>query len=263
MNVSEEPLVSIITPLYNTVAFIEETIESVLSQSYQNWEMIIVNDQSTDGGDAIAQRYAAQDSRIQFTTNEANMGGALTRNVAIEIAQGKYIAFLDADDVWYPEKLTTQIGFMQEQGVGFTYSAYENVDEEGQRLSLVQVPAKVSLQKMYSHNYIGCLTAVYDVTAHGKFFMPDIRKRQDFALWLTMLEKFDYAYRVGPMLGKYRIRANSLSSSKLDAIKFYWRVLRSVGGLSVVSAAYYTTKYVFLTAMKKKFPSLYNRMQAR
>lgn len=147
---------------------------------------------------------------------------------------------------------------MEINSIGFCFSNYKTMGENGNYLSDVITPEKVSLRNMYSHNYIGCLTVIYDTIFFGKFYMPDIRKRQDYALWLTMLKKFDHAYSLQESLAFYRIRTESLSTSKIDAVKYYWRILRNIGELPTLLSVYYTIKYVILTAMKKHIPKIYN-----
>ncbi len=253
----KKPKISIITPLYNAENFIKQAISSAIAQTYINWEMIIVDDCSQDKSYHIAKEFIITDKRIKLYQNKENIGGAKTRNIAIKKAKGQFIAFLDADDIWFPEKLEKQINFMSTNNIGFCFSNYETINEEDNYLSCVFTPEKVSLKDMYSHNYIGCLTAIYDTSFFGKFYMPDIRKRQDYALWLTMLKKFDYAHSLQEPLASYRIRKESLSKNKLDAVKYYWKVLREVGQLSPLSSGYYTAKYISITAIKKHFPYLY------
>lgn len=255
-----KPLISVITPLYNAKDHIEDTIKSVLNQTYQNWEMIIVDDVSNDGGNEIVSRHALLDSRIKLIQHTVNKGGAGARNTALELANGRLIAFLDADDLWDPEKLELQSEFMLTNNIGFSFSNYRTMDEDGRFLNNVDVPSKVKLSDMYYHNYIGCLTAMYDVNFFGKFYLPDIRKRQDYALWIKMLAHYDFAHSINSCLASYRIRKSSLSSSKIDAVKYYWKVLYNVANLSLLASSYYTCVYVILTFMKKKIPFLYKKI---
>lgn len=245
-------------PLFNAEPFVRHAVNSVQSQTYSNWELIIVDDCSTDRGLAVVQSISDDDPRIIVLKNSRNIGGAETRNIAIAKAKGAFIAFLDADDLWEKDKLQNQIDFMSEnKEVNFCFSSYKTIDEQGKFINNVKTTPKVNLQKMYSHNYIGCLTVIYRVSTHGKFYMPNIRKRQDFALWLIMLEKFDYAYSLDATLASYRIRKESLSTNKIDAIKYYWKVLRGVAKLPFLVSILFTIKYVFISFVKKKFPTLY------
>lgn len=253
------PLVSIVMPAYNCAEFISASIESVRCQTFEAWELIIVDDCSTDGTMLVAAQFL-DDVRINLLKNKENLGGAASRNRAIEVACGRYIAFLDADDLWAPDKLAKQLAFMQANQVGFTFTGYSTTTENGAVLGKINVPMKVSFQNLLKHNYIGCLTAIYDTEPYGKFFMPLVRKRQDFALWLELLKKFDFAHGLQENLGFYRIRAGSLSASKVDAFKYYWLVLRRVGGCNVFSAGYNITWYLFIVCLKKYRSSLYHKI---
>lgn len=254
-----EPIVSVIMPAFNSADFIIRSIESVLSQSFGYWELIIVNDCSTDNTAQLVQQYLS-DERISFINNKTNLGGAGSRNVAIEAAQGRYIAFLDSDDIWADDKLEKQLAYMRSNNIGFSFTAYSTITEQDVIMDQIQVPKQVGFRKLLKHNYIGCLTAIYDTQPFGKIYMPLVRKRQDFALWLELLKRFDYAYGINENMGFYRIRAGSLSASKKDAFKYYWRVLRQVGGCNLFSASYNILCYLFIVALKKKHVELYNRI---
>ncbi len=233
-------LVSIITPSYNCEEFISDTINSVISQTYENWEMIIVDDCSSDSSTEIIERYILKDDRIKLLRNEINSGPAVSRNNAINEAKGKYIAFLDADDFWMPEKLESQIFFMEANGVSLSYSSYETMDEEGKKLGIVRNPLeKLDYNELLKENQIGCLTAVYNREKLGKCYMPIIHKRQDYGLWLSILKKIDFAYKVPGNLAVYRIQTNSVSSNKIDLLKHNYRLFRDVEKLSVSQSVYF------------------------
>src|SRR5690554_1291639 len=205
-------LVSIITPSYNSSPFISNTLKSVASQSFDNWEMIIVDDYSSDNSAEVIQQYASQDPRIKFIQLEKNSGAAVARNTAIEAAQGRFIAFLDSDDQWLPHKLETQLAFMQKQNVAFSYAAYEKMNEEGAVIGSVGVPDKVAYRDLLKVCSIGCLTAMYDTQQLGKIYMPLIRKRQDLGLWLRILKQIPFAYGIQGPLGRYQVRSDSISA---------------------------------------------------
>lgn len=184
-------LVSIITPSYNTARYIERTIESVKAQTYQNWEMIIVDDCSTDDTDSVVLPYL-KDERIKYIKNEVNSGAAVSRNRALREAGGKWIAFLDSDDLWAPEKLEKQISFMKKNGYYFSYTNYEEIDEKGQTLGVkVTGPKKVSKRKMYNYCYPGCLTVMYNAEYIGLIQIKNIKKNNDYAMWLEVCQKAD------------------------------------------------------------------------
>lgn len=232
--------VTIVTPSYNSAAFIGQTIESVQAQTFTDWQMIIVDDLSTDSSNAIIADYAARDPRIIPVILSENSGAAVARNVAIEKADGRFIAFLDSDDLWQPQKLEKQIAFMTAGGYGLTFSWYDRIDEAGISLDqTVRSPARVSYRDMLRTNYIGCLTAVYDTAQIGRAFMPLIRKRQDYGLWLQILRTEKFAYCLQESLALYRVRKGAISSNKLDLVRYNWALLREHEGLSLPASLYY------------------------
>ena len=246
-------LVSIITPCHNSEKFIKKTIESVLSQTYENWEMIIVDDVSSDKSYEIAKEYANKDKRINAIRLKQNSGPAVARNKAIEMAKGRYIAFLDSDDLWKREKLQKQINFMKENDYAFTYSAYELIDENDNLLDKIFIPPKkISYKDMLKTCSIGCLTAMYDTKQLGKVYMPLIKKGQDYATWLKILKMTDYAYGLQESLAIYRIRAGSVSRNKFRAINFQWKIYREVEKLGIVESLYYLMNYIYYGLKKYK-----------
>jgi len=223
----DQPLVSVITPTYNAALFISATIESVRAQTYTNWEMVIVDDASNDTTIDILKKYAASDDRIKFSVLETNSGAGIARNTAIEKASGTYIAFLDADDLWMPEKLMKQVNYMQEENIEVCFSSYELMDESGKSLGkMVKALPKLDYSKMLKSNYIGNLTGIYNAETLGKVYMPNIRKRQDWALWLLLIKKVGYAYSIAEPLAKYRLREDSISSNKLNLLKYNYAIYR-------------------------------------
>ncbi|MDM1706950.1 glycosyltransferase family 2 protein [Thiopseudomonas alkaliphila] len=248
--------VSVITPLYNCSKTLEDTILSVRSQSYQFWEMIMVDDCSQDSSLEIAQYYAAQDERIKVIQLEQNSGAAVARNTAIKEAKGRYIAFLDSDDQWLPNKLEKQLSFMQENEIAFSYTAYQKIDEQGKLVGTVTVPEKVKYQDLLKVCSIGCLTAMYDTQLLGKVYMPLIRKRQDLGLWLRILKQVPYAYGVQEVLAQYQLRSDSISANKASAAQYTWRLYRNVEKLNIVLASYYFMHYAVNGILRTKFPRL-------
>lgn len=237
--------VSIITPLFNGAQFINETIISVINQSYQNWELIIIDDGSSDNGPEIVKGYQKKDSRIKLIRNEQNLGPALTRNRGIAAATGRYIAFLDSDDVWINIKLQEQIGFMEHYDTPFTYTYYRQINERGEPIrNIDKLPLKIHYQDLLLFNYVGCLTAVYDADYFGKVYMPDIQNRQDYALWLNLLSKANMAYCVPKILAEYRIRRNSISSNKLRLVKYHWHIYYRLEKQSLVKSIYLVANYI-------------------
>lgn len=248
-------MVSIVTPSYNCTNYIHETISSVCSQTLTDWEMIIVDDCSTDNSVSVIKSCIEKDSRIKLIQLKENSGAAVARNTAIEAAQGRYIAFLDSDDLWLPDKLEKQLAFMQLNDYPFSYAAYDKIDVNGQVFGHVGVPDRVSYSDLLKMCSIGCLTAIYDKEFFGKVYMPLIRKRQDLGLWLRLLRKTNYAYGLNESLAQYRVRIDSISSNKANAAKFTWRLYRDVESLNLIKASYYFSHYAVRGLLRTKAPS--------
>ena len=233
-------LVSIITPSYNTNKFIGKTIESVQAQTYQNWEMIIVDDCSTDDTDSVVDRYLI-DERIKYIKNEKNSGAALSRNRAIREAKGKWIAFIDSDDLWHPEKLEKQIHFMEKNGYYFSYTNYEEIDENDLPLGVkVTGPKKIRKKGMYHYCYPGCLTIMYDADHIGLIQIKDIKKNNDYAMWLKICDKAD-CWLLNEFLGQYRKRSGSISRHGIKTmIGWHYKLWHEAEGKTVLGSFWYT-----------------------
>ena len=245
-------MVSIITPSYNSSKFIAKCIESVLSQTYKNWEMIVVDDRSPDNSNEIIQSYIKKDSRIRLIELEKNSGPAVARNRAIKESKGRYIAFLDSDDIWMEEKLQIQLTFMQENDLALTYSSYCLIDEEDNGLGEFITKERVSYSDLLKTNSIGCLTAIYDTQKIGKIFMPDIRQKQDYGLWLQILKDIKTTKGILEPLAIYRIRKKSVSSNKLKAARYLWKIFRDVEKLNIFKSIYYFCFYIYHGVKKYK-----------
>lgn len=244
--------VSIITPTYNSAKFVSKTIDSVLAQKYQDWEMIISDDCSTDNTWEIISEYANKDSRIKVFRLDINSGAGVARNNSINEATGRFIAFLDSDDTWHIDKLTKQVKFMLENQVELSYTSYKIVTEHGAAGKLIIPPKQVNYNKMLKNDYIGCLTAMYDTNRLGKVFMPVIRKRQDWALWLKILEDLDWAVGIQEELAYYTVRTGSISSNKIKLIKYNWGIYRWLGHSKLVSTIY-MIRFLFYYSIYKMF----------
>ncbi|EQB39067.1 hypothetical protein M947_07860 [Sulfurimonas hongkongensis] len=249
---SKLSLVSIITPSYNSEKFISQTIDSVLAQTYKNWEMIIVDDMSPDGANGIIEEYIKRDSRIKLIKLNKNSGPAVARNRAIEEAEGRYMAFLDADDLWKPQKLEYQVKFMRENDVAFTYSSYDLIDEDENDLGSFITKREISYKEMLKTCSVGCLTAIYDVKKLGKVYMPLILKRQDYATWLKILKEEKSAKGILEPLATYRILKDSVSSNKLKAAQYQWKIYREIEKLNIFQSIYYFTQYIYFGLRKYK-----------
>lgn len=226
MSVSFPELISIITPNYNCVDFITSTIESVLAQTYQKWEMLIVDDCSTDSSYQIACDYSLRDSRIKVYRNDKCYGAAISRNRAIKESKGKYLAFLDSDDLWFPWKLECQLQFMKTNNCDFSFTEYEHIDENNQSLlKIARVIKKLTYNKMMYHCWPGCLTVMYKQDLNSKIYGPNIQKNNDHALFLRVLKESNCAMGLSECLAQYRIRKGSISRNKFNIIKYYIDVI--------------------------------------
>lgn len=177
-------LVSIVTPSYNCEKYIGETIESIIAQTYPNWELLITDDVSTDKSTEIIRRYIEKDSRIKLLKLQVNSGAGVARNNSIKNAKGRFIAFCDSDDRWYPQKLERQLSFMQEKQCALSFTSYDICNENSELCGYVECLPILNIRKILRDNGIGCLTAMYDTKIIGKHFMPNMRKRQDWCLWI-------------------------------------------------------------------------------
>ncbi len=246
-------MVSIITPNYNSEQFIKKTIESVLSQTYQNWEMLIVDDVSSDKSIEIIEEYTKKDSRIKLIRLEKNSGPVVARNRAIKEAKGRYIAFLDSDDFWHKDKLVIQLEFMEEKEAILSFTGYYIVDEKtSDILDIMHTHQKVDYYSLLKQNIMGCLTVVYDTQKIGKIYMPNILKRQDFALWLKILKQIPFAYGLDEPLAYYRVRTNSVSSNKIKASFYNWKLYRDIEKLPLYKAIYYFAWYTYNSIFNKR-----------
>jgi len=217
-------MISIITPTFNSESYIDQTINSIINQSFKNWELLITDDCSTDGTWELLQGYAKQDNRIKIFQLEKNSGPGVARNNSIKKAKGRYIAFCDSDDVWKPEKLEMQIKFLQKNDLPFTFSSYQKINELGEKGGIVNVPKTLNYNTLLKTCPIGCLTAIYDTEKIGKVYMPEIRKRQDYGLWLKIFKIIGETKAMNEVLGYYRIRSDSVSRNKFIAAKYHYKV---------------------------------------
>ncbi|GAA6323819.1 glycosyltransferase family 2 protein [Fusobacterium ulcerans] len=239
----KEPLVSIITPLYNSEKYIGKTIESVLNQTYKNWEMLIIDDCSKDNGVKIVNNYILKDKRIKLFRNEKNEGVSFSRNRAIDLSQGKYIAFLDSDDLWKKEKLEKQISFMEKNNIALSYTGYEKINMDGSLRSEIKVPAKLDYKELLKNCLINCISGVYRKKKFEVFRFKKT-KVEDYVFWLEIFKQIDYAYGIQESLAYYRVSNNSRSSNKLDIVRFHWKIYREYEKLNFFKAVYYYFIYI-------------------
>ena len=246
-------LVSVITPTFNSAKYIGEAITSVQRQTYRNWEMIIVDDASTDDTCSIVKKFVRNDGRIKLIKNQTNGGPAKARNIALECASGRYIAFLDSDDLWRENKLEKQLEVFREKNCPLVYSAYEKIDEKGNRQGrLVAVPSCIDYSRLLSATVIATVTAIYDTESVGHVLMPDIRMRQDYALWLKILRKGGVAHAVTEPLAYLRKRQGSVSSNKISAAIYVWKVYRDYEKLTIYRSMYHFFNYALRAFVKSR-----------
>ncbi len=253
-------LVSIITPLYNAERFIQKTIESVLAQSYTEWEMILIDDTSSDSGLSIVRELQERvgGEKIRLLVNEENLGPAKSRNRGIEIARGRYLAFIDSDDLWLPQKLEHQLAEMKraaenQQPSPLCYTAHYKIDEEGEQLALYPAIERLTYSRLLKANFIRFSSLLYDRQALGTVYLPDIRKRQDYALCLLLLRKTEYALGLQEPLLLYRVVEGSVSNSnKFKLLKYNWQVFRHCENFSLFRSLFYLGYNVFYKLFIKR-----------
>lgn len=250
MENKKEELVSIIMPAYNCGDFIGITLDSVINQIYQNWELLVVDDCSTDNTSQVVKEYIKKDNRIKYHKLDKNSGAAVARNKAISFATGKYMAFLDSDDVWFPEKLAKQISFMEENNYSFTCTSYTKIDEQGQYLNRT-----IFAQPRRDYNGVlktcpGNSTVIYNAEKLGKFQIPDIKKRNDYVMWLQVIKRAKYLYGVEEPLGSHRIRSEGISANKKKLVGYHWKVYREFEKLSLLKSSYLVVYWIVATLFK-------------
>lgn len=233
----EEPLVSIIMPLYKTEKYLQETIDSVLNQSYKNWELIIVDDYSPDRSFNIALQNTKNDSRIRAYQQDVNQGAAAARNRAIQLAIGDYLAFLDSDDLWVSSKLEKQIDFMVQNDLAFTCSYYGKINEKSEDLGIIKkTPDKMDYNKLLL-NSPGNSTVIYSTKKLGKTQIPPIKKRNDYLMWLKVIKKAGQIYTLPEILAYHRLRSGSISQKKLPLLKYHWYIYTELEHLGYMKSA--------------------------
>jgi len=244
-------LVSVIMPSWNTAKWISESIQSVINQTYCNWELIIVDDCSNDNTDEVVASYS--DERIRFLKNDRNSGAALTRNKAIREARGEWIAFLDSDDLWDTRKLEKMISFAETNNYSFIYHAYEKIDEESRPLNVyVTGPRVVTKRKMYNYGYPGCLAFMYSAKIHGLIQIKDIKKNNDYAILLQLCKQAS-CYFLNENLAKYRIRKKSISHDKLSKkLKSHYDLFHICDEKPAIVAFWYACWNMWYGVLKKR-----------
>lgn len=245
-------LVSIVTPTYNCSKYIEKTIKSVINQTYKNWEMIIVDDCSTDNTEKIVRKYQQQYPNIIYKILDKNSGAAVARNTALKNAKGRYIAFLDSDDLWVPEKLEKQINFMKNNNYYFSYTNYEEIDENDNSLNkLITGPKRITKTEMYNYCWPGCLTVMYDAEIIGLIQIEDLKKNNDYAIWLKVIKKAE-CYLLNENLAKYRKRSGSISNHNfLKLVKYHYLLYKNGEKMNIAMSCLFTLRNLCFGLIKK------------
>ena len=243
--------VSIIMPCYNSSDYIVDSIRSIQRQSCSNWELLITDDCSSDNTVSMVRDLADKDNRIKFFQLEKNGGAGVARNNSIRHAVGRYIAFCDSDDQWLPLKLEKQIAFMQLHNQSFSYTSYEKINEAGDSLGSVACLPRLTYKDMLRNNYVGCLTAMYDSEKLGKIYMPHIRNRQDWALWLDILKQCGEVRGIQEPLSIYRERLGSISSNKFEMIRYNWIIFHDIEKLGFIHSGWCMVEFMLYYFLKK------------
>ena len=248
-------MVSIVMPMYNCADFVAQSIESVQAQTYPNWELLIVDDVSTDNSVEIVKTYAEKDARIRHMSNPTNCGAAEARNLALREAKGRWIAFLDSDDLWLPEKLAKQVPFMADNNYHFSYTEYREMNDDGVPTGVLCTgPKKVGRTKLFAYDYIGCLTVMYEREFVGLIQIPNLKKRNDYAMWLKVVKKCP-CYLYPELLAEYRVRSSGSVTNRnagiRKIIKYYYIMYRESEGMCAIRAWFQTGVNLFFGALKK------------
>lgn len=245
-------LVSIITPAYGTEYFISATIESVIAQTYLHWELLIVDDCSPDKLSDIVKDYAAKDSRVKYLKMSKNGGPANARNLALDTAKGRYIAFLDSDDLWHPEKLSKQLAFMEKNDFAFTYTAYQRIKVSGEKYPFINsIPGKISYHGLLKNTVIATLTVILDKSKIQNINMTHGWGYDDYVLWLEILKTGKDAYGLNENLAYYRVMDRSVSSNKPRALKWVWHIYRKQQKINPLMSLFYIVNFSVNALMKR------------
>ena len=241
-------------PCRNAGKWLSNSITSVLRQSFSNLELLIIDDASTDNSCELIRAFQTTDSRIKLIELPKHSGAAIARNTGLEISKGRYITFLDADDIWLKTKVEEQLHFIQKNKFSFIFSAYEIINERDESVREIGVPGKINYKELLKTCAIGCLTVMYDSTCFGKVKMPLIQRRQDFGFWLLLLTNTEFAYGMNKVLARYRVHENSLSNNKITSSFYTWKLFRFTEKLPILQCFYYFSHYAIRGLLRNKFP---------
>lgn len=255
-HIDMEPLVSIITPVYNAEEFLEETILSVLDQTYENWELILIDDCSKHDSYKIIDKYLRKDKRIKYLKNKKNSGPAITRNNGINISKGKYIAFLDSDDLWYKDKLKNQINFMEKNNKNICHGNYEMISKNSSVLKKIITNKELTYKTLLKENQIKTSFLIINKEKINKIYFPNIR-HEDFAFFLDILKNNnEKSVRIDEVIGQYRVQEKSISSNKLKSALWTWKIYREHEKLNLLKSCYYFFNYALRGIRKYRNPKI-------
>jgi glycosyltransferase involved in cell wall biosynthesis len=250
------PTVSVIIPVYNAARTLVDTVASVQMQTRTDWEILLVNDGSTDRSAEIIEQFVESDPRVRSFATEGQIGAGLARNIGIANARGRYVAFLDADDQWHPRKLEIQIEIMIKAKAPFSCTAYQRRDVRNGRISIIGVPERATRHSLLKTNTVACSTAIYDQEVFGLRAMPPLRRRQDFAFWLELLSETPFVLGVPLVLMTYRQAPDTLSANKARSARDTWRMYRYALEMRVPVAGWYWCNYAVRGLARQHMPAL-------
>ena len=244
------PLISIITPVYNSEEYLEKTIKSVINQTYKNWELIIVNDNSNDKTQTIVNKYKSK--KIKYYINTKTLGAGYSRNVGTKKAKGRYITFIDSDDIWHKDYLFKTFNFLKKNNHEFVFTSYFWLTEEGLKKGIFEVPKKIDYKTILKSNPISCLTRMYDTKYIGKIYSPKLKIRQDYVFCLKILKRINFAYGLNKPLAYRRLRSKSLSNNKVRSAIYQFYVYHKIENFNLFKSFYYLC-FWFILGINKHF----------
>jgi glycosyltransferase involved in cell wall biosynthesis len=243
-----QPLISVITPVYNSEKFLKSAIKSVINQTYKNWELIIINDNSNDDSHKIIKKYKSK--KIKYFVNPKTFGAGYSRNVGTRIAKGRYITFIDSDDIWHKNYLLKTYNFLKKNNYDFVFTSYFWMNEDGFKKGIFQVPKKIDYKTILKSNPISCLTRMYDTKYIGKIYSPKLKIRQDYVFCLKILKRIKFAYGLNDPLAYRRLRSSSLSNNKIRSAIYQFYVYYKIENFNLFKSFYYLFFWFILGIIK-------------
>ena len=238
--------VTVYISTYNYAQYIKKAINSVIAQTMTNWELIVIDDGSIDSGPNIVKKISNIDNRIKLLHTQGRLGPGSARNEGIKIAKGKYISFLDSDDVWLQNKLDIQVDFMEKEKLDFSFTSYKKINTDDKIISdVIPVPEKVNLSGLLKTNYIGTLTTMYNVKSLGKMYMNSFALQEDYGLWIDIIKKTKKVASLSQVLSLYRVHSSNISRNKFRSFVYQWKIYREHVNLGILKSIYYLIHYTY------------------